>query len=396
MKFLCLLLGIVLLRPAVSVGHVRGAHLKNAESNDAASVLEPAKSLTAGRGCFELAPGEGLTVHSMKQRHSNTTFLVTRASGEAEPVGQQALWATLETLMGGCKRTLDGPDSAPWFVDVGVGEHEVAALASSLGCATAVFDPNAHDAKTLEMTRCINEPKEPFVIFPALAAAEDGKKVALPPKAPAANSTTPAAIEEVDGVALDSIFAKDGGTSHGGIDDIKWSAPISLLKIMPRTCCGSGATLAALQGAKSLLQTGRVRCLVAEMGFDKNTTGPLLQLLHDLEHEGYRLGHIGPLDSPELEITDSGYPIYETDFRQLRELKDMLKKIRKFDERSGYRAYHDGLSLDKEGHYFEYADIVVACRGSFPEKMNVKEKAKLRFKNGQWWPEDAKKVDVQK
>merc|ERR1719329_737401 len=145
----------------------------------------------------------------MKQRQTNDTFMVARASMEEQPVGQQALWATLETLMGGCRRSSDSPDTAPWFVDIGVGEHEVSALASSLGCATAVFDPDERDAKSLEATRCINEPKEPFVIYPVLAASEDNKKVTLPNRASGANGTAPTPGAEVDGVTLDSVFAAD-------------------------------------------------------------------------------------------------------------------------------------------------------------------------------------------
>lgn len=349
------------------------------------SIPAPMAPLRKGKECFQLMPDEGSTIRAMKQRFGDKTFLIAHKNGEAEPVGQTALWATIEALLDNCQRPSSRSDTATWFVSVGGGEHEVDSLASALGCAASVFDPDVVDAQSLEMTRCVNELKEPFAIFPALAAAETGKLIEIPGK-PLENGKL-GDKRLVPGVQLDQVFNQEGTTSTGGIAAASWGGQIALLKVTPRACCGSSATLQALQGASALLESGRVRCLLTELSFSRNTTESMLDILQGLEHRGYNMAHIGSLDSQEIQVADTGYPLFRTDVQQLRELTDKLDKIRKFDERSGYRAYSDGLSLDREGRYFEYADLVVACRVPFPATLKVYEKATLRFKDGKWWPE---------
>jgi len=363
--------------------------LRETSSRTLASLIPaPLAPLRTGKDCFQLMPDEGSKILAVKQRFGEKTFLVAQKNGEQDPVGQTALWATLEALVDNCQRPTGRSDYAPWFVSVGGGEHAVDALASSLGCATAVFDPDIVDAQSLEMTRCVNEPKEPFAIFPALAASETGKLLEIPGK-PLENGKL-GEKRLVPGVQLDQVFNQEGTTATGGVAAASWGGQIALLKVTPRSSCGASATLQALQGASKLLESGRVRCLLTELSFARNTTKDVLEILHGLERRGYSIAHVGSLDSPELEVGESGYPLFKTDYTQLLELTDKLDKIRKFDERSGYRAYSDGLSLDRDGRYFDYADLVVACRVPFPAKMKVYEKATLRFQDGKWWPEKQK------
>merc|ERR1719221_1988561 len=124
------------------------------------------------------------------------------------------------------------------------------------------------------------------------------------------------------------------------------------------------------------------------MDFDLNTTEDLISVFSDLEGVGFQFAHLGSLDYSELEITDSGsYPAFMTDSKQLQELFDTYKRIRSFDERSGFRVYSGSLSLDRNGHYFDYTNLIFACRGGFPSGMPVSPKGQIRFRNGAWWLE---------
>merc|ERR1719213_1255842 len=144
----------------------------------------------------------------------------------------------------------------------------------------------------------------------------------------------------------------------------------------------------ALQGANKLLRSGRVQCLITEMNFDLDVTEAFLSFVADLEHVGYQFAHIGSLDYSELEITDQGqYEVFSTDSKQLQEVFDTYKRIRSFDERSGFRVYSGSMSLDRNGHYFDYTDVLFACRGGFPKRFSLLAKGNFRFQNGVWWLE---------
>lgn len=352
------------------------------------------------RRCFAIAPGDAVVVRAARQRYGQGSYLVASPVNLPEPAGQAPLHALLEALLDNCRST-DSSKGSPWFADIGANDGAVDALASSLGCGVlALQPPGAGDARSLDITRCINDPVQPFAVLPTMAAAQDGAVVTLSSQGPAAapNGTSgmgAAAGAKLYGVALDDLFALSQRTDAGGIvagvalpkELSSKESEISLLKVTPQRCCGKGASLAALQGAKSLLKSGRVRCALVEMDFDPNATEPLLEVLHGLEHDGYRLLHSGPIDSPHIEVSEKGsYPVFDTDTQQLRELSETLLRIRRFDERSGYRVYSNGLSLDRDGHYFDYTDLVVACQGRLPKGLVVQGKAEFHFKDGMWWP----------
>jgi hypothetical protein len=199
------------------------------------------------------------------------------------------------------------------------------------------------------------------------------------------------------GVMLDTLFTRADAPNASGPVDV--TAPsgasvtmnqISVLKVTPRS--ESAATLKALQGARRLLESGRVQCLVTEMNFDLNHTEAFLNYVVELEHLGYTFAHMGSLDYSELEVTDQGqYEVFQTDSQQLKELFDTYKRIRSFDERSGFRVYSGSLSLDRKGHYFDYTDLIFACKKSFPKNLAVLAKGKHRFQNGVWWIEKMSK-----
>jgi hypothetical protein len=103
---------------------------------------------------------------------------------------------------------------------------------------------------------------------------------------------------------------------------------------------------------------------------------------------GFQFAHLGSLDYSELEITNEGqYEVFSTNSKQLNELYDTYKRIRSFDERSGFRVYSGSLSLDRKGHYFDYTDLIFACRDGFPKEVSVLPQGKIRFRNGVWWLE---------
>jgi len=205
-----------------------------------------------------------------------------------------------------------------------------------------------------------------------------------------------AAAEEPmeSGVMLDDIFTRDDGevnvsafvaTPEGDKVEVN---KISVLKITPRS--ETDATIKALQGSMELLKSGRVKCLVTEMNFDLNTTETFLELVTELEANRFKFAHMGSQDYSELEVTDQGqYEVFATDGKQLTDIFGTYKRIRSFDERSGFRVYSGSLSLDRKGHYFDYTDVIFACRDGFPKKMSILAQAKTRFQNGVWWLEKA-------
>jgi len=218
-------------------------------------------------------------------------------------------------------------------------------------------------------------------------------------KTAAAVEVAPVVVPEPEpmesGVMLDTIFTKAGGNlsdaaelkGPSGADAIV--NKISVLKVTPRS--ESAATLKALQGARGLLESGRVECLVTELNFDLNHTEAMLSYVVDMEKLGFHFAHLGSLDYSELEVTDQGqYEVFRTDSKQLQELFDTYKRIRSFDERSGFRVYSGSLSLDRKGHYFDYTDTVFACKNDFPKRLSVLDKGKIRFRNGVWWLEKNK------
>merc|ERR1719191_685621 len=88
-------------------------------------------------------------------------------------------------------------------------------------------------------------------------------------------------LEPAGGVALDSLFSRiDVPNSSGMVtslmpDGQKFTAgSIAMLKVTPSE--DGDATLKALIGAKSLLESGRVKCLVTSMNFDLNSTEALI------------------------------------------------------------------------------------------------------------------------
>lgn len=339
------------------------------------------------RRCLHLAPGDEMEVSAAKQRYSQRTFLIARPRSLPATTGQEALQNTFEALMDGCKKPTDSTalsDKSPmWFADVGTGDGALAALASSLGCAVAAFDADAADARGLEMTRCLNQPRKKFQVLSAVTSNvsklnADGKHLA-------------------GLVALDDVFVqpcKEIQSAVRGIDDVK-SGHIAMLKVVSQRKNKNSSVLQTLQGARGLLSSGRVRCLVTEMNFDIDTSKALLDVFQGMERGGYHFAHVGSLDYARLEVTDNGsYPLFKTDVQQLHELFDSYLRIRRFDERSGRRAYHGSLSLDRQGKFFDYTDLIFACRGSFPSRLTVREKGNIRFRNGMWWLEGTAKASI--
>jgi hypothetical protein len=232
----------------------------------------------------------------------------------------------------------------------------------------------------------------PAAVIPASASpaakansSNEVKAVAVPPPAKPGRR----------GVALDDLYTRpDMPNAIGPVtvavpEGAKFNVgEIALLKVTPHA--EGDATLRALLGARKLLESGRVKCLATEMNFDVNSTEALLTYLEELENRSdFHLAHIGSLDYSELEITDRGsYPAFLTDSKQLQELFETYKRIRSFDERSGFRVYSGSLSLDRKGNYFDYTDLIFACKGGFPTRMSMMPKGNIRFKNGAWWLEN--------
>jgi len=403
--------------------------------------------LAGVRECLGLTAGEDMEVQSMKQRYGKDTFLVARPAGSPKPVAKAALHATFESLFRGSGCHADTTRPAAWLVNVGADDDEVLALASSVACGVFALDPKVDDVRAVEMTRCMNEePFRPFAVFQMIATdksdpsaindilsqdgsqsyhrnhvsfvgerkptmlngvkeiAEDDHTEHLQHRVLTAATTsakkalssdaklnvTAVVPSSLRGVSLDGLFMRPNASGLVSVMDSEGMSfavdKIAVLKITPRS--EGDAPLKALRGAQQMLENGRVKCLVTEMNFDLNTTEELISLFTKLEHVGFHFAHLGSLDYSELEITDSGsYPAFLTDSKQLQELFDTYRRIRSFDERSGFRVYSGSLSLDRNGNYFDYSDLIFACREGFPSKFAVEAKGNIRFKNGVWWIE---------
>jgi hypothetical protein len=394
--------------------------------------------------------GEEMEVHALKQRYGTESFLVARPAGSSKIVARAALHATYEALLRGtgCR---DVPDdsSRAWFLDVGTDDDELLALASSLGCGVSVLDSEVKDVKAVDMTRCMNEePNRPFVVFEVNTGSvtnpdtlanmtsmrlesndasvqahqksliglakptmlnkhlrkaseksterkeneekHETTEAATQKPAPEVRVAEPVPLDKT--VMLDTIFlrpdtnASNSGEVTGPAGQKFLVNKVNILKVTKHS--ESDATLKALQGARRLLGSGRVQCLVTEMNFDMNHTDAFLKYVVDLEHMGFQFAHLGSLDYSELEITNEGqYEVFSTNSKQLNELYDTYKRIRSFDERSGFRVYSGSLSLDRKGHYFDYTDLIFACRDGFPKEVSVLPQGKIRFRNGVWWLE---------
>jgi len=329
--------------------------------------------------CLQLVPDEAIVVRAVRQHYGQETFLMAHAEEAlgSEEEEDSALTALIEALLDGCEESATGQPA--WLVDAGVREAAVAALASSLGCGVVALDPEG--TRELETARCINAPTRPFKIVPALADVSS------------ANVTLPEHVEKkpnssrvVTGVRIDSLFSQEGAGAASGVAPA--GERIALLRLAPRRCCGVGAALRGLQGARGLLESRQVRCVATEMALD-GSAPELLRLLLELEHLGYQLLHAGPVNMPGQEPADGGsYAVYRTDAEQLRELHSTFVRIRRFDERTGSRAYGDGLSLSRDGQYFDLTDFVVACQAPLPKRLVVRDKAGLRFHGGRWLLEE--------
>mmetsp|Transcript_139973 Transcript_139973/g.241838 ORF Transcript_139973/g.241838 Transcript_139973/m.241838 type:complete len:413 (-) Transcript_139973:61-1299(-) len=391
-----LLLGCLSLLLALETAGLRTAGHGNSQIT--ANLLTDADDVAQAEGvrrCLHLAPGDEMEVSAAKQRYSDRTFLIARPRGLPATTGQEALQNTLEALLDGCQKpaangTASGHDKSPvWFADVGPGDGALAALASSLGCGVAAFDADAADARGLEMTRCLNQPRKPFQVFSAVTSNVSKLNV---------SSDAPAGRKRVAGfVALDDVFmhpSKEIESATRGIEKVK-SGHIAMLKVVLQRTSSNSSVLQSLQGARGLLNSGRVGCLVTEMNFDLDTSKALLGFFKGMEHTGYHFAHVGSLDYPRLEITDNGsYPLFKTDVQQLHELFDSYLRIRHFDERSGRRAYSGSLSLDRRGKFFDYTNLIFACRKPFSSRLAVREKGNIRFRNGMWWLEGTAKASI--
>jgi len=352
--------------------------------------------------CFDLNPGEGVQVQMQKQKFGTGGYLLSLPPGSADPEGEKALMSTYEALLDDCK------SSKHWLVDAGAGTGQVSALAASVGCKVAAFDPDVKDVHALTMSHCLNHWTQTFAVFPTMAAATPGGNLTIIPGGEtrpghsvtnATNATGNATEMVIHGVTLDGVMV--GGSERQYSLDANttstegWDDKIALLKITPQECCTTDTTGKALSGARELLNSGRVQCMALELGFDKSTPD-VIATLELLEVGGYKLAHTGPMGST-LEISKSGtYVLYSTSATQLREVDEALKRIRSFDERSGIRAYGNGLSLNRDGQYFEYGELVVACRQAFPEKLEVRQPGRIRFGGGMWWLDDVNTTNVTK
>lgn len=380
---------------------VQSIQQEASNSTKASFSIPPAHPITHGAGrCMGLAVGAGAHIRVLRQRFGAESFLVARPEGVAEPSGQIAMHSTLEAMLN-CS-------GGSWLADVSVGDSELAALASSMGCGVFVLDPDEEDSRSVQMTRCVNEPQAPFVLHSASVATDIDVNFSVstdPMGRPAERLSLLSmrrnlrkrkiGMRSIQGVALDGIFV---GVDNGhGVerriaslnDTANWTgADIALLKITPHGCCGPNETLNALRGSIELLASGRVKVLMTELNFDPLATHEVIDHLATLEASGYQLLHMGPLDAP-LDISDEGtYHLFRTNSSQLLELHRKLGRIRSFDERTGQRAYGDGMSLDRKGRYFDYTDVVFAVKDTPPAHLVIKDNGKARFRDGMWWLEE--------
>lgn len=284
--------------------------------------------------------------------------------------------------------------TAPVFTESNSSSLALKKQASMLGIGKPTMLNRVWREKKLKADRAVQKKKD------EMAAQKKKDEAAQKQKDEAAakkkkeieklKATPPAPMQK--GVMLDTLFTSPNASLQESIEVATASGrkiavnKISVLKVTPRS--ENAATLKALEGARGLIKSGRVQCLVTEMNFDVNHTESFLNYVGELEHLGFKLAHLGSLDYSELEVTDQGqYEVFSTDLKQLQELFDTYKRIRSFDERSGFRVYSGSLSLDRKGHYFDYTDLIFACKNSFPERLSVLEKGKIRFRNGVWWLE---------
>jgi len=335
--------------------------------------------------CFDISAGAVMNVQSFKEQFSNKSFLLSLTPGAADPSGEKALTTLYEAMLGDCG------SGAPFLVDVGAGSGQVAAVAASKGCRVSAFDPDVNSVQSLKTSRCLNRWTDAFTIYPTMAAATLGGNVTVLPASHSVDSSTKSKDNIIHGVSLDGVFVKGDerkyslDKSEEPLDTLK--GDVSVLKITPQGCCAGDSVLKALQGAKKLLASGRVQCLAMEMAFE-NTTEYEIDILRLLEERGYHLAHTGPSGSVALEVSKSGaYVLYATDTKQLDEIQSTLRRIRTFDERSGLRAYGNGISLNREGKFFEYSEMVFACKSGYPDQVEVRPVGKTRFGNGMWWIE---------
>lgn len=337
-----------------------------------------------------------MNVQSFKEHFGNKSFLLSLAPGAADPSDEKALTTLYEALLGDCGK------GAPWLIDVGTGSGQVSALAANVGCRVVALDSDADAQRSLKTSRCLNKWTDVFSIFPTMAAASLGGSVTVFNSRHSAAEAEGKQSEEhmVHGVSLDGVFVKGDeknsslDNSAEALDTLK--GDISLLKVTPQGCCTPDSVLKALQGAKKLLASGRVQCLAMEMTFENNTEAEI-DILRLLEERGYQLAHTGPSGSVALEISSSGaYVLYATDTKQLSEIDSTLRRIRTFDERSGLRAYGNGISLNREGKFFEYGELVFACKSGYPDRIEVRSVGKTRFGNGMWWIEASNATNASK
>jgi len=346
--------------------------------------------------CFDLTAGTVMNVQSIPEHFGNKSFLLSLAPGAADPSNEKALTTLYEALLGNC-----GSD-ASWFVDVGAGSGQVSALAANMGCKVSAFDSDVDGVQSLKTSRCLNKWMDTLSIFPTMATAKTGGSMKVFPVGHAADSSVSNKTDDhiIHGVSLDGVFVKGDGKNFSldksiqALDTLKGN--VSVLKITPQGCCESDAVLKALQGSRKLLASGRVQCLAMEMAFE-NTTEEEIDVLRVLEERGYHLAQTGPSGSVALEISKSGaYVLYATDTKQLSDIQSTLRRIRTFDERSGLRAYGNGISLNRDGKFFEYGELVFACKSGYPDKLEVRPAGKIRFGNGMWWIEQQNATNTSK
>jgi len=352
-------------------------------------VSKPEEPLNPAQ-CFDMSAGSIMNVQTIKEHFGNHSFLLSLAPGAMDPSGEKAMTTLYEALLGDCQK--GGKTS--WVVDVGAGSGTVSALAAGKGCKVTAFDPDATSVQTLKTSRCLNRWTNNFRIFPMMAASRPGGDVTVLPEGHTLQSSVngnTTGDHVIHGVSLDGLFVKGDEKNFSldkedqDLDTLK--GDVALLKVTPQSCCTPDTVLKALQGAQKLLASGRVQCLAMEMNFE-NTTEEELDILRILEERGYKLAQTGPGGSFALEISKSGtYVLYSTDTKQLSDVHSTMRRIRTFDERSGLRAYGNGISLNRDGKFFEYGELVFACKSGFPDKIEVRPTGKTRFGNGMWWIE---------
>lgn len=363
------------------------------------------------RACFnDVSVGGSATVRSVKVRgggqsaaaadsdtnstsSNGTSFLATDPSSsflmatvegaeDAQPLPAPTT-VFYETLLGEPCGKRGGPRR--WLVDVGSGGGETSQLAAHAGCNVAAFDMRVADMQSLSISRCLNAWESSFLLFPTMATSAIGGPVTLLSE----NQT-------LKGVSLDGLFQapyseKDSAVGEdNSVETAELDGEIALLKITPGAKYGPEESMAALEGARGLIEHGRVGCLLVDLTFSRNGTWPLLRFLGHLnEKHDFSLSHAGPRDSPSRLLTSSGaYPLYRTNYTQLESITGTLERIRKFDERTGTRAYGSGISLDRDGNYFELWEQILACSPAYEDRLkalDVRPQTEPIFKDGMWW-----------